>query len=770
MDGNLLRTLALTKRLWRPAVSVIIPYYNIPLTSWFHETISSLEMQSLIDFEVILVDDGSTEFLAISGLATFAKSLVGPLSLWYGSAGNPLAVPIPIRIKRHFRNLGLSEARNTGVMHSKAPLVLFLDPDDVIAPTAIEKLLLMAQSSFGAQKRYRGKKIYFVYPGVVHFGRDAKFDWKEGESRAVYSEFNAGRLKKENFMTSFALIDKAVYKRVGGMCPRTLLKSYEDYDFWLRMETFGFHGKLLREPLFWYRRHNLGNSERIKGDFLHQRNGWMEELKRLNPVAFGKLPFDEAMELLRNRKQGVGKAFMPCYRRFPNAPGHEGNHVAASFSAVYTADMKAAGFRASASLKESRHWYLFPYAKSFFDSNSTSKWILYSIPWMVMGGADLYDVSVLTAITLPHVTSNASFKASLLVSRMIPEHTWYHKYKDIVAEIFYVQHLTNDTTTSNSLIDYLAESRGIAALVASRTVIGYDAIERWGKFSSDIKTIDILHLHHPPPDESNWEHRSARCSPYLSRRAVVSDELKKFLITELGYGDEKLGLKTSHRKPLELADSKKITLIPPPLDINLWMTRFPLDWSWMQSAQLSPPNEASSKPTLFFIGRFDDQKDPNLWLDVAIEAQAIMKQLGSFIALTLIGSGPLLGQIKSRVKSTPYLSGSTTFVESATKAHHLVFRQLSTAINSVLVMSSNLEGLPVVALESSAVGVPVVSTECGGIREIWKDERFEHTQVPKRLFINGRHDNVSVHRTQLSSLLAVKCENIGSAVNLVKIW
>jgi glycosyltransferase involved in cell wall biosynthesis len=99
-----------------PPVTVIIPVFN--RAAVIGRAIGSVLRQSFTDFEVIVVDDGSTD----------------------GSVGAVLACRDPrIRLIRHERNQGAAAARNTGIAASAGRLIAFLDSDDVWHPTKLER-------------------------------------------------------------------------------------------------------------------------------------------------------------------------------------------------------------------------------------------------------------------------------------------------------------------------------------------------------------------------------------------------------------------------------------------------------------------------------------------------------------------------------------------------------------------------------------------------------------------------------------------------------
>src|SRR5271167_4162097 len=97
-----------------PEVSVIIPAYN--RRAMLPEAIDSVLAQSLHAFELIVVDDGSTD----------------------GTAAQLARPGAPMRIER-IEHCGPAAARNRGVALASAPLIAFLDSDDLWARAKLER-------------------------------------------------------------------------------------------------------------------------------------------------------------------------------------------------------------------------------------------------------------------------------------------------------------------------------------------------------------------------------------------------------------------------------------------------------------------------------------------------------------------------------------------------------------------------------------------------------------------------------------------------------
>lgn len=111
---------------YEPSVSVVIPVYNVE--PWLGECLDSLLMQTFRDFEIIAVDDGSTD---------------GSAKVLHEAE----ALEPRLKIFRMERNCGQAAARNKGLDQSAGRYVYFLDADDLIIPEALEELVAEADRS-----------------------------------------------------------------------------------------------------------------------------------------------------------------------------------------------------------------------------------------------------------------------------------------------------------------------------------------------------------------------------------------------------------------------------------------------------------------------------------------------------------------------------------------------------------------------------------------------------------------------------------------------
>lgn len=147
-----------------PLISVIIPVYNVE--KYLEECVNSVLVQTYKNIEIILVDDGSTDSS-------------GQLCDRFAEKHSNIQVI-------HQKNAGLSDARTAGLQRTTGKYVYFLDSDDYIAETALEKLCLIAEADasdivfFDAhsfldesdeeiRQNYKRKNVYKTKSGIEIF-------------------------------------------------------------------------------------------------------------------------------------------------------------------------------------------------------------------------------------------------------------------------------------------------------------------------------------------------------------------------------------------------------------------------------------------------------------------------------------------------------------------------------------------------------------------------------------------------------------------------
>ena len=189
-----------------PLFSVIIPLYN--KAPYVGKTIESVLGQTLGNYELIIIDNGSTD-----GSSEIVAGFTDPR----------------IRTIRLDKNVGVSNARNNGVAMATATYITFLDADDWWEPTFLEEMARLIERHPDAG--VYGTGYYIVKNGkkkVAPIGVEDGFSEGDVNYCSVYAKTLCMPL------TSITVsIPRAVFDEMEGFKPH--LKLGEDFDLWIRI-------------------------------------------------------------------------------------------------------------------------------------------------------------------------------------------------------------------------------------------------------------------------------------------------------------------------------------------------------------------------------------------------------------------------------------------------------------------------------------------------------------------------------------------------------
>ena len=229
-----------------PKVSVYIPTYNYGV--YLEEAVESVLQQNYNDWELIVIDDGSTDDTR-SILAKFK--------------GNP-----KIRIY-HQKNQGLTKANNRAIKLACSKYVMRLDADDYLDENAV---LVMANVLDCKPD------VSLVYPDYYVVSEDGEFMRMERRSK-VYEEDELLDLPSH---AACAMIRKSCLVELGGY--NEDISRQDGYDLWLRLiQKYRVYNVNL--PLFYYRRHAASMSSHMDS-ILRTR----QQIKRTFVSKLGKKP------------------------------------------------------------------------------------------------------------------------------------------------------------------------------------------------------------------------------------------------------------------------------------------------------------------------------------------------------------------------------------------------------------------------------------------------------------------------------------------------
>ena len=210
-----------------PLVSVYITNYNYE--RFIRESIESVLAQSLQDFELIIIDDGSTDA---------SRDIIEEYR------ERPEVTII------YQQNKGLNITNNVAMRVAKGKYLMRLDADDYLVPEALEKMVAPLEAD---------PELGLVFPDYYYVDAEGHITGEE---------------RRHNFEKEVSLYDQPAHgactiirlsflKKIGGY--NESFTCQDGYDLWLKF-IIHYSVKNVNEPLFYYRRHGSNlttNEERI---------------------------------------------------------------------------------------------------------------------------------------------------------------------------------------------------------------------------------------------------------------------------------------------------------------------------------------------------------------------------------------------------------------------------------------------------------------------------------------------------------------------------
>ncbi len=196
-EFSLEKELAVYKQAESPPIfSVIIPCFNAGDT--IENGVISVLRQTCQNFEIIIVDDASTDPVTLEKLEDLKKTFT------------VLSTKV---------NGGPSKARNIGIKQASGKYILCLDADDLLSATYLEQALTVFASK---------EEVGVVSPSLQFFGA-SRGTWTPEES------FSVNELLTVNRVPAASCFRKEIFDNVGGFDEN--LRGYEDWEFWIRVFT-----------------------------------------------------------------------------------------------------------------------------------------------------------------------------------------------------------------------------------------------------------------------------------------------------------------------------------------------------------------------------------------------------------------------------------------------------------------------------------------------------------------------------------------------------
>ena len=233
-------------------VSVIIPCFNYG--RFLNDAVNSILNQTYKNFEIIIINDGSTDKKTLEILQNFNNK--------------------PKTRVIHIPNQGVCVARNTGIKQAKGKYILPLDADDRVGETYLEKAVKILDIN---------ENIGIVSCKARFFG--AKF-WMD----PLINKFNFPKILLQNTLGNSSVFRKSDWDKVNGY-NENMKSGWEDYNFWLSIISLNKDVYFLPETLYFYRQHFKLKSRNNSFDINTQKNIYMQIINNNKKLYLDNIDF-----------------------------------------------------------------------------------------------------------------------------------------------------------------------------------------------------------------------------------------------------------------------------------------------------------------------------------------------------------------------------------------------------------------------------------------------------------------------------------------------
>lgn len=434
--------------------------------------------------------------------------------------------------------------------------------------------------------------------------------------------FSSEVMKSENILCYSAGFRKKDLLEVGGY--DNFAKFYfEDWTLWLKLLKKGKFPVHMRWYGFWYRNSNTGGLAKINSD----KEMYSKAMKIISETASG----------LDNTVQAIE---FPRYR--------------------------------SVNFEKPRVW---DWDRGPILRNNKTK-ILMILPHMVMGGANQFDLNVITRL------DKDKFEVAVVATNP-DEATWRQRFEEHVTDLFDLTTFL-DMADWSAFIHYLIKTREISIVMVDNSYLGYYLIPWLKKEFPHLMIVDYVHS-----EVENWRgggyaRTSSVVNNIVDKTFVCNENLRKILIERYNKSPEKvetlyIGVDKDYYSP----DSTPKGIIKRKLNIE------------------------ESSPVVLFPCRLSEEKRPFLMLEIAKAAKKVIPNICFFV----VGDGQYYHDLQEKIKKENLVD--TVFLFGRQQDMRPFYKD-----SDVTLICSRVEGLALTAFESMSMATPVISSDVGGQKEL----------------------------------------------------
>ncbi len=578
-----------------------------------------------------------------------------------------------IRSVRHKKNRGLPMALNTGFAHATGDYLTWTSHDNEFLPEAVEEMVAALEGD---------RSVDLVYTDVwIRSLETGKKVLRKSPDRLD--------LSVENQVGACFLFTRRVYETIGGYDPK--YKLVEDYEYWIRicqrfravrlprsLYIYGEHGKSLtrtQAPSIFF----LDRILKYRYGYIGARELGRSLVEYCSHLAEFKAPkTDLFITLLKDLFQAAQISwrlglFVPLLLLY-FIPARLGQRffLRGWEYRRYLAEGRKEPARKPAPGKKN---------------------ILCLIPWMMPGGAERVILNVARAADRDRFNFH-------LMTTFPAENVWVDQFRPYFANVIVPFQRGMVETLWRKYLGRVIRELPADLLLITTSDVAYKVLPSIRSEFPGLKVMDILHA------ENHLSQTMDRVliTPYryLDRRICISRHLQNSLARKyagLGLAPEYAGRLEVIHNGIDIREYNRADHPP-----GGFRSRYGI------------PGAAK---VVTYIGRFSAEKNPFQFIEIARDLVERSQQGGvpegrgnqTTLRFVMAGDGPELARAKSKAAAAG-LNGSLLLPGPVCNVPELL------ADTDALVIPSQVEGIPLAALEAMAMRVPVVAANVGALHEI----------------------------------------------------
>jgi glycosyltransferase involved in cell wall biosynthesis len=457
----------------------------------------------------------------------------------------------------------------------------------------------------------------WVYSDSLGFGQQT-YLWEK--------EFSSEAMKRENILPYAAVIRKSIFF-TDKYYNNESKNLWEDYQLWLKLLADGHYPVHIKQIFFWYRRHD---------------NGWLSKIdKDIN---------------LRNKLEQIINQLV---QKVPDG-----------IRAITFAGKKSEEFKKP---------YTWEWKKELpFKKEKTR--ILMLIPHMEMGGADKFNLDIVTHI------DKERFEIGIITT-VSDKNEWRQNFSEQVQDIFELPAFL-DMNDWSAFIHYYIKSRAVDIVMNISSYFGYYTLPWLRKEFPRVAIIDCVHAEGRYWRAGGYPRVSAAVDCVIDKTFVTNEYTRNIMAEKYGKNPGKMqviytGVDETYFNP-ETVDSGGIR------------EQFGI---------------AEGRPIVLFLCRIAPEKRPFLMLEIANEVKKRIKT----VCFLVVGDGPQREELQKKVEL--YNLSSTVIFAGKQEDIRPFYK-----VCQVFLLSSIKEGLSITTMEAMLMGKPVISADVGSQYELVMNE------------------------------------------------